>query len=119
LHAIIKEALFSNLSNLVYPLHRQDGLAHQITIILDRTISALFKVKGRIHSHFFSSCLTVGLCPGYLAWVSFLGEIAVTFGTAKSETFAIITDKHHSMTGIARRGTEVAFFNSHDGVSSG
>ena len=110
------EALLSTLLDVLHALHCHDGLAHQVSIVLDRAISSLFELERGIDREFFAARFAVSLRPGDLAGVAFFVEVAMAFGTAKSERFRVVTHEHDTMAGVARRGAEVTFFDAHCGA---
>ena len=56
---------------------------------------------------------TIGFCPLEFPGVVFSFEMFMAFGSTEAKSFAIVPDKHHTVSGIDRSRTEIAFFNPH------
>jgi len=113
LHSIGMESLLPPFLDILHPLHGHDRLPHQVTIVLDGPIASLLELKRGVHSELFPARFAIGLRPGNLAWIAFSVEVTMAFGTAESERFRVVSDKHYAVAGIARGGAEITFFDAH------
>ena len=90
LHALLPESLFSLRLDLRNSLHGLNRLAHEFTIILNRSMSQSLEVEGLVHDEFLAVRLAERLCPFELARVTLGLEIAVAFGTTETKHLGII-----------------------------
>ena len=109
------ESLLSSFLYALHPLHGHDRLAHQVTIVLHRTIATFFEFKRGVDGEFFAPSFAIGFRPCHLARIAFLVEVAMAFGPTEAKGFGVVADEEDAVAGVAGGGAEVAFFDAHFG----
>ncbi len=68
-HATLEEALLSASLDLVQLLHGLNCLHHEVAVVADGLVAALFKLEHGITGHLLAVGSTVGFGPAQLTWV--------------------------------------------------
>ena len=83
-------------------LHGLNGLDIKVPVVLQRLVSLFLELEHRIVDMFFIVKFACGLSPCEFSGVVLSPKVAMAFGPAKSEIFAIISHEHDSVTWVDR-----------------
>lgn len=96
------ETLLSDLADAARNRHSLNRLDIQLTIVTLGDVALLLQLESLVDNHLLTASSSIGLGPSCLSRVVLSLEMSVAFGSAKSEDLRVITDKHHSVTGVNR-----------------
>lgn len=112
-HSIVPKPFFTLCSDICNTTHSLYSLHINFSIVLNRLITFLFKLKDRILDNLFVVQFTICFGPSKFTRIVLSLEVTMTLRPTKSECFAIIADKHHTMTRVNWTRTEITLLDSH------
>jgi hypothetical protein len=112
-HSILPKDILTTMFDILNSPHRLNGLDVQITVVHQRFIATLLKVKDGVICELFSVSLAVCFGPCYLSWIVLCFEMAMALRSTESKHFAVVTHEAYAMAGIYWSRTKVTLLNSH------
>ena len=102
LHSILPESILPPFFYISNSLHGLNGLDIKVPVVLQRLVSLFLELEHRIVDKLFIVKFACGLSPCEFSGVVLSPKVAMAFGPAKSEIFAIISHEHDSVTWVDR-----------------
>lgn len=100
LHPVLPETVLSALLDISDPLHGLHCLNVEIAVVLERLVPLFLEFENSVFDDLFVVEFATGFGPGKFAGVVFCFEVAVAFGSAEAEGFAVVAHEHDSVAGV-------------------
>ena len=112
-HAVFPEAVFSSFLDIGDAVHGLESLSVDFPIVLEGLVAFLLEVLDRVVSQLFVVEFAMGFGPSKFSGIVLCLEVTMALRTTEPKGFAVVSDKHDSVSWVDRAGAKVAPRDSH------